>query len=78
MNKNIDLKQIFERISKECNVIGTNFVVANDQNILESYSYGMANLEDNIASSEETIYRIASISKTVGAIGLMQLVEAGK
>lgn len=78
MNKNIDLKQIFESISKECNVIGTNFVVANDQNILESYSYGMANLEDNIASSEETIYRIASISKTVGAIGLMQLVEAGK
>lgn len=78
MNKNIDLRQIFESISKECNVIGTNFVVANDQNILESYSYGMANLEDNIASSEETIYRIASISKTVGAIGLMQLVEAGK
>ena len=78
MNKSIDLKQVFENISKECNVVGTNFVVASDEGILESYSYGMADLDNNVASNEDTIYRIASISKTVGAIGLMQLVEEGK
>ena len=77
MNKDINLKQIFLDASKEANAIGTNFVVANKEGILESYSYGLADIESNAQSNEDTIYRIASISKTVGAIGLMQLVEKG-
>lgn len=74
---NINLKDLYESLAKEYKLIGSNFVVANDKGILESFCYGKASLEDNIYTNEDTIYRIASISKTVGSIGLMMLVEKG-
>ena len=75
---NINLKDLYESLAKEYKLIGSNFVVANDKGILESFCYGKASLEDNIYTNEDTIYRIASISKTVGSIGLMMLVEKVK
>jgi CubicO group peptidase (beta-lactamase class C family) len=43
-----------------------------------SKGYGLANQETNKPVTEDTIYRVASISKTVTATAIMQLAEAGK
>ena len=40
--------------------------------------YGRADLENDIPATEGTIYRIASISKTVTAVAALQLADAGK
>ena len=67
----------FQTICEEKHAIGANIVITNKDNILNEASFGYQNKEDNELSTRNTIYRIASISKTVGAIGLMQLVEKG-
>ena len=39
---------------------------------------GQANIAQNVAVTPETVFRIASVSKTFAAVGLMQLWERGK
>lgn len=68
----------FQKICQDAKLVGANIVVCRDDKIIEKDFYGYASLEKNKKVDEKTIYRIASISKTVGAIGLMQLVEEGK
>lgn len=72
-NFNID----FYNICKDNNLIGANICVCDNSKIINSFSYGLMDIENNIESKSDTIYRIASISKTVGAIALMQLKEKG-
>lgn len=67
--------KLFQEIAKRENLVGANIVICNDKEILELDSFGMQDQENKILSTDNTIYRIASISKTIGAIGLMQLVE---
>ena len=70
------IEQFFE-ICEEKHAIGANIVITNKDEILDKASFGYRDKEENLLSTSDTIYRIASISKTVGAIGLMQLVEKG-
>ncbi len=70
-------KNLFYKSCEENHLIGANIVVCDNNNVLEKFSYGYQDIEKGIESSADTVYRIASISKTVGAIGLMQLVEKG-
>lgn len=71
------VKDEYLKICEEKHAIGSNFVIANTNDILVNEHYGYADLENKIETSDDTIYRIASISKTVGSIGLMQLQEKG-
>ncbi len=41
-------------------------------------SYGYANIEQNIRVTEDTLFNIASISKPIMGVALLQLVEQGK
>lgn len=67
----------FQEIAKREKLAGANIVICNENGILDKDSYGYQDLENKEPSTEDTIYRIASISKTIGCIGLMQLVEKG-
>ena len=40
--------------------------------------FGLADVENNAPASEHTLFRLASISKSLSAVGAMQLVERGK
>ena len=40
--------------------------------------FGLADVENNVPASEHTLFRLASISKSLTAVGAMQLVERGK
>ncbi|MDQ3800349.1 MAG: beta-lactamase family protein, partial [Acidobacteriota bacterium] len=43
-----------------------------------SKGYGLADVENSVAAKADTVYRLASITKSVTAVAVMQLVEKGK
>jgi CubicO group peptidase (beta-lactamase class C family) len=52
-------------------------VVKNNQ-LIYNHSFGYSNLQNQTPLTNDNIFRIASISKSFTATGIMQLVEAGK
>ena len=49
-----------------------------DNQLALTKGYGLADVEKKIPASDETVYRIASLTKSLTAIAVMQLVEQGK
>ncbi|RZL57749.1 MAG: class A beta-lactamase-related serine hydrolase, partial [Pedobacter sp.] len=58
--------------------VGVSIAVIKGDKIAFSKSYGLKNIERNELLNEQSIFRIASISKSFSATSIMQLVEAGK
>lgn len=52
-------------------------IVLNDQ-LGWSKGFGLADIENNVPARADTAYRLASISKSLTAVAVMQLVEKGK
>lgn len=46
--------------------------------VLLAKGYGMADLESSVPASANTVYRLGSLTKQFTALGVMQLVEAGR
>ena len=69
-------KQAKEWLAK--GVPGLALAVAVDGKLVYSEGFGFADLEERVPVWPTTKFRIASISKPLTAVGLMELVEAGK
>ena len=52
-------------------------IVRNNQ-IIFRRGYGLADLENKVPATVDTVYRIASVSKSLAAVAAMQLAEKGK
>jgi CubicO group peptidase (beta-lactamase class C family) len=52
--------------------------VVRDGKIVKQQAYGRANVELNVPATTETVFLLASITKTFTATGIMALVEEGK
>lgn len=52
-------------------------LIAYQGQILVRKGYGLANQEENLPATAETRFRLASVSKPLTALGVMQLVQAG-
>lgn len=59
-------------------IVGLSAVFVKDGKVLWSKGYGFSDLEREKPAGADTIYRIASLSKTVVATALMQLWEQGR
>ena len=73
--------QIHAAVSKfmtSAHVPGVSVSVVENGALVWSSGFGMADLENFVPATENTLYRLASISKSLTAIGAMQLVEHGK
>jgi CubicO group peptidase (beta-lactamase class C family) len=57
---------------------GVSVAVARDGRVILARGYGMANVEHSVAVTPETVFHIASISKTILAALVLQLVDEGK
>ena len=57
---------------------GVSVVVIRARDTLVSQGYGMADLENGVAATPHTVYRIGSITKQFTSAAVMQLVEAGR
>lgn len=52
--------------------------VVADNRMIWSKGFGQADAENKVAARGDTVYRLASIAKSITAIAVMQLVERGK
>ena len=59
-------------------VPGLSVAVVEDGNYVWAAGFGFADLENNVPASEHTLFRLASISKPLTAVGAMELWECGK
>lgn len=57
---------------------GISAVIIRDQEVLWAKGFGFADLENRIPATPDTLYHIASLTKTFAATLIMQLVEQGK
>jgi CubicO group peptidase (beta-lactamase class C family) len=57
---------------------GASVAVVEDGKLVWSAGFGMADLENSVAADSDTLYRLASISKSLTATAAMQLWERGK
>jgi len=75
------LQKIEQLISSEmarASVPGVSLAIATDGKIQWAGGFGMADLENFVPMTANTRVRLASISKTITAVAVMQLVEKGK
>lgn len=56
---------------------GLSIAVGDDYQVVWSEGFGMADLENSVPATAGTVYRLASISKPITAVAVMQLVERG-
>lgn len=70
-------KEILE-VMEEYKAIGLSVAVVKDGEIAYTKSFGKKNIETDEPLADDHLFRIASISKSFTATGLMQLVEEGK
>ncbi len=60
------------------NLPGISVGIIYDQELIYAKGFGYSNLEDKTPATAQTLYRIASISKTFTATAIMQLRDEGK
>ena len=77
-----DKKRRFEKQVDDLRTLlkipGLSAVIIKDQKVLWAKGFGFADLENRIAATPDTLYHIASLTKTFAATLIMQLVEQGK
>lgn len=57
---------------------GLSIAIAADDQLAFSQGYGLADAENQVKAAPDTVYRTASIAKTLTAVGILQLAEQGK
>lgn len=67
-----------EAIMRANPVIGVSVAAVKDGKLIYAHSFGFKNLEQKIPLTDESVFRIASISKSFSSTALMQLVQKKK
>lgn len=75
--ENAALDEQADKLFRAYSTVGGALVVARHGEIVYEHYYGFANRKDQEAVDQDTYFRIASVTKLVSAIGMMQLVEEG-
>lgn len=67
----------YKEFIKNFEMVGSSVVYLDKNNEVHFIESGYSNLEKNIPTNNKSIYRIASISKVIVAIGVLRLYEKG-
>jgi CubicO group peptidase (beta-lactamase class C family) len=70
--------KVSEEVRKELGAPGLSVAVGVDDKLVWSAGFGLADLENEVPARANTVYRIASISKTFAATAVLQLVDRKK
>jgi len=73
----MDLDGFIRSKLREAGVPSMSFSVVKDDQVVWAGGYGWANIEDEIAADANTVYMLASVSKTMTCAGVMRLVQDG-
>jgi CubicO group peptidase (beta-lactamase class C family) len=72
------LSKRIQKIIHDKDAVGIAVVVVKENSIVYNNNFGYSNLELNYPLQQNTLFRIASISKTFTATAIMQLIDANK
>jgi serine beta-lactamase-like protein LACTB, mitochondrial len=75
------IAQIEQAISSEMSrstIPGVTVAIGSGSEVVWSNAYGLADLENTVPMTRHTVIRLASISKPITAVAILQLVEQGK
>jgi CubicO group peptidase (beta-lactamase class C family) len=72
------LEKQLEDLRQLLRIPGLSAIVVKDQKVLWAKGFGFADLEKRIPATPDTLYHVASLTKTFAATLLMQLVEQKK
>jgi|SRR5579859_680089 len=72
------LNAVVKSYVSEHHITGLSIAVVQDGRVVLAEGYGLADIENNVQAGADTVYRIASLSKSITASAAMKLVEAGK
>lgn len=72
------LDSALQNVFAKNKLMGMSVVLLADQKMVWQGTYGKADASRDLPVTENTVYRVASISKTVTAVALLQLWEQGK
>src|SRR4029079_18421915 len=57
---------------------GMSAAIVKDQKVLWTHGFGYADLEKRVPATPDTLYHVASVTKTFGSTLVLQLVEKGE
>lgn len=77
-NRVIKAEAGIKEVMDSSNAVGFSVAVVKHHKIIYTHSFGLKDIEKNTLLTDNSIFRIASISKSFTATSIMQLVEAGK
>lgn len=72
------LSQLIRHEMRRADVTGLSVALVDDQKIVWSQGFGFADQSKGLAATENTVYRVGSVSKLFAATAVMQLAEQGK
>lgn len=67
-----------DEIRRTLHIPGMSAVIVRNQNVLFTRGFGYADLENRVPVTPDTLFHVASVTKTFGATLVMQLVEKGQ
>lgn len=70
-------KEVHATMEKQ-GIPGLSVAIVTGHELRYAEGFGLSDVENKVAAGAKTVYRLASISKPVTAVAVMQLVEAGK
>lgn len=73
-----DIDRLVTSFASAHHVPGLSIAVVDRGRVLLARGYGLADLENGVSATADTVYRIASLSKSITATAAMKLVEDGK
>jgi serine beta-lactamase-like protein LACTB len=76
--KQTKLEAAISKFMAASSLTGLSAAVVENGEYAWSAGFGMADLENSVPATSQTLYRLASVSKPMTAIGAMQLWEQGK
>jgi CubicO group peptidase (beta-lactamase class C family) len=66
------------RLMERANLKGVSIAIVKDEKLVYASAFGYADAEKDVKASPKDLYRIASVSKLITAVAIMQMVEEGR
>ena len=71
------LKEEINTILEDYDLVGFQLSLTGSEEVIGKMNYGLSSISSNTQVNDNTLFRIASISKTVTAVAVMQLIDIG-
>ena len=68
-------QQIIDDVLARYDTMGASIAIVSGGQVVDTFVYGRANRAENLPVTEDTYFKIASVTKMVSALGVMRLVE---